>query len=187
MADFKNFNEYFQEDENMKKLFEEEKNEPPVKNYEEIPESQNMYIQKDKTKKAAGKKRPFYQKLYRLSGILFAGILLLFGFVSCVDKYKKISEEENRALAQRPAFSLKALFGGDLTVDFENYYSDNFPARSFFLSCNKKALCFSQSASFSAIAHAYFTKPSNRVITVLALFDFCICFLNSILINLHAA
>lgn len=138
MADFKNFNEYFQEDENMKKLFEVEKSETPVKNYEEIPESQNKYIQKDKTKKAAGKKHPFYQKLYRLSGILFAGILLLFGFVSCVDKDKKISEEENRALAQRPAFSLKALFDGDLTVDFENYYSDNFPARSFFLSCNKK-------------------------------------------------
>ena len=50
MADFKNFNEYFQEDENMKKLFGEEKSEPPVKNYEEIPESQNMIIHKGKTK-----------------------------------------------------------------------------------------------------------------------------------------
>ena len=138
MADFKKFNEYFQEDENMKKLFGEEKSEPPVKNYEEIPESQNMNIHKGKTKNTAGRKHPLYQKLYRLSAILFAGSLLLFGFVSCVDKDKKISEEENRALAQRPAFSLKALFSGDLTVDFENYYSDNFPARSFFLSCNKK-------------------------------------------------
>ena len=116
MADFKNFNEYFQEDENMKKLFGEEKSEPPVKNYEEIPESQNMNIHKGKTKNTAGRKHPLYQKLYRLSAILFAGSLLLFGFVSCVDKDKKISEEENRALAQRPAFSLKALFSGETEV-----------------------------------------------------------------------
>lgn len=89
-------------------------------------------------KKPVKKKRALYLRLYRLSCILFAGILMLFGFISCVDKDKKVSEAENRALAQRPSFSFKDLFSGKLTVDFENYYSDNFPARNFFINRNQK-------------------------------------------------
>ncbi len=143
MSDFKNFNEYFQEDENMKKLFEEQEPESPPVEYEEKPEEQNNYINQNVQSAAPmRKKRPLYLRLYRLSALLFAGILMLFGFISCVDKNKTISEEENRKLAQRPPFSLKALFSGDLTVDFENYYSDNFPGRSFFISCNKKINSF---------------------------------------------
>ncbi|MBQ7596623.1 MAG: hypothetical protein IJU45_08170 [Clostridia bacterium] len=139
MSDFKNFNEYFQEDENMKKLFEEKEPEAPAKDYEEKPEEQNDYLQPNGQSQAPKrKKHALYLRLYRLSAILFAGILVLFGFISCVDKDKTVSKEENRTLAQRPAFSLKALFSGDYTVDFENYYSDNFPARSFFIACNKK-------------------------------------------------
>ncbi len=76
--------------------------------------------------------------LYALSAVLFTGILLGVGIFSFFDEDKKISESENRVLAQRPAFSVGALFSGKYTVDFENYYSDNFPAREFFIKINSK-------------------------------------------------
>lgn len=139
MSDYKNFNEYFQEDENMKKLFTDNEPVSPAADNGEPDYTQGNYAQATEIrKKNPPKKRALYLRLYRLSGILFAGILLLFGFISCIDKDKTVSEQENRTLAQRPSFSFKALFSGDFTVDFENYYSDNFPARNFFISCNKK-------------------------------------------------
>ena len=85
-----------------------------------------------------GKKIPLLKGLYRLSAVLFAAILVLFGFVSAVDKNKTVSKEENRKLAEKPKFSFSSLFKGEYTVDFENFYSDNFPARSFFMSCSNK-------------------------------------------------
>lgn len=85
-----------------------------------------------------GKKIPLLKRLYRLSAVLFAAILVLFGFVSAVDKNKTVSKEENRKLAEKPKFSFSSLFKGEYTVDFENFYSDNFPARSFFMSCSNK-------------------------------------------------
>ncbi len=76
--------------------------------------------------------------LYVASAVFFAGILSVFGIISFFDKDKLISESENRTLAQRPDFSVSALFSGKYTVDFENYYSDNFPARDFFIGANGK-------------------------------------------------
>lgn len=76
--------------------------------------------------------------LYATSAILFVGVLLVFGIVSFFDKDKLISESENRTLAVKPSFSFTSLFNGKYTVDFENYYSDNFPAREFFINVNGK-------------------------------------------------
>lgn len=76
--------------------------------------------------------------LYAASALLFTGVLLVFGVISFVDEDKLISQAENRALAQKPAFTLSALFSGEYTVAFENYYSDNFPARDLFIGVNSK-------------------------------------------------
>lgn len=93
---------------------------------------------KKKYKESPARKLPLLTKLYKASVVMFAAILVLFGFISAVDKNKTVSEEENRALATKPKFSFSSLFKGEYTVAFENFYSDNFPARSFFISCNSK-------------------------------------------------
>ena len=85
-----------------------------------------------------GKKIPLLKRLYRLSAVLFAATLVIFGFISAVDKNKTVSKEENRKLAERPKFSFSSLFSGEYTVAYEDFYSDNFPARSFFMSCSNK-------------------------------------------------
>ena len=59
--------------------------------------------------------------------------IVFFCVFSFADKDKKISEDENRALKQRPAFSASALFSGKLTAEFNDYYSDQFPLRDFFV------------------------------------------------------
>lgn len=85
-----------------------------------------------------GKKIPLITKLYIVSAVLFSLTLFITGFISVVDKDKTVSKAENRALAKRPEFSFAALKDGSYTVDFENYYSDNFPARDFFIKVNRK-------------------------------------------------
>ncbi|MCI5592204.1 MAG: DHHW family protein [Ruminococcus sp.] len=84
------------------------------------------------------KKIPLITKLYMVSAALFAFTLFVMGFISIADKDKTVSKAENRALAKRPEFSFAALKDGSYTVDFENYYSDNFPARDFFIKVNRK-------------------------------------------------
>ena len=79
----------------------------------------------------------FTKILYKVSAAVFAAVLVILGFVSVVDKDKTVSESENRALAKRPKLTASAVFGGDFSVDFENYYSDNFPARDFFIKLNQ--------------------------------------------------
>ena len=79
----------------------------------------------------------FTKVLYKVSAAVFAAVLVILGFVSVVDKDKTVSESENRALAKRPKLTSSAVFGGDFSVDFENYYSDNFPARDFFIKLNQ--------------------------------------------------
>lgn len=76
--------------------------------------------------------------MYVASAVLFTGVLLVFGVISCFDEDKLISQTENRTLASKPDFSLSALFSGKFAVEFENYYSDNFPSRDFFIGVNGK-------------------------------------------------
>lgn len=76
--------------------------------------------------------------LYAASAVLFCCVLTVFGVISFVDEDKLISETENRALAARPQLTLSAIFSGKYTVEYENYYSDNFPMRDFFIGVNGK-------------------------------------------------
>jgi hypothetical protein len=49
---------------------------------------------------------------------------------------QQVSAEENRTLHQMPAFSWSALASGRLTRDFEEFFSDQFPFRAFFIQAN---------------------------------------------------
>ncbi len=62
-------------------------------------------------------------------------IIVLFA-VSVFDTDKTVSEKENRALATFPEFSLSAVFSGQFSGDFEEYYSDTFPLRDVLLDVN---------------------------------------------------
>lgn len=74
--------------------------------------------------------------------LIFVIPLTIFGVVSVMDKDKTLSELENRALKQAPEFTVNALFNGEFTKDFDEYYADTFPLRDFFLSINKKITVF---------------------------------------------
>jgi len=49
------------------------------------------------------------------------------------------SENENRMLARAPKFSLRALFSGNFTEDFEDYVTDQFPFRDSWLDLKSRA------------------------------------------------
>lgn len=80
--------------------------------------------------------------LSKLAVILFVVPIILMGFISIIDKDATISKEENRALKKRPEFSFSELISGELTRDFDEYYSDTFPARSGFMKISKKITAF---------------------------------------------
>ncbi len=63
-------------------------------------------------------------------------IFALF-FVSLVDVDATESVDENRKLADFPAFSFPALMKGDFTANFETYYSDTFPFRENLLGASR--------------------------------------------------
>lgn len=65
--------------------------------------------------------------------VLFLAPLLLLGCISVFDRDQQFSMKENRALKQKPPLSAAALFSGEYTREFENYYSDNFPFREAFM------------------------------------------------------
>ncbi len=65
-----------------------------------------------------------------------APIFALF-FIAMLDTDATRSEDENRALADFPAFSLSALADGKFTADFETYYADTFPFRESLLGSSR--------------------------------------------------
>ena len=64
--------------------------------------------------------------------------LYLLTLVNIVWPNQAVSADENRTLKQRPAFSLKALANGSYTLEFEEFFSDQFPFRSFFVQTNQQ-------------------------------------------------
>ena len=60
---------------------------------------------------------------------VFLGFIAAFFILRLCLPVSEFSERENRYLAQRPAFSLAALFSGRFTEDFESYTTDQFPFR----------------------------------------------------------
>ncbi|MEA4888232.1 MAG: DHHW family protein [Clostridiaceae bacterium] len=51
---------------------------------------------------------------------------------------QQVSADENRTLAQMPSFSWPKLASGEWTQEFENYFSDQFPMRNFFINSNQR-------------------------------------------------
>lgn len=86
---------------------------------------------------------PFALPLLRYSrvGVALLAILLavtMFFFVfSIFDTDATVSEQENRKLAAKPAFSVSSLLDGEYIPRLESYYSDTFPMRNFFLTVNQ--------------------------------------------------
>ena len=77
------------------------------------------------------------------AGAVLITVLLVIPLVflcvfSFIDKDKDISKDENRKLKQRPHFSFVELFNGNLTGEFDEYYSDQFPFRDFFVGIHLK-------------------------------------------------
>ncbi len=64
--------------------------------------------------------------------VIFA-ILAAISIGSIVMPDRQFSPNENRYLEQRPAFSLKALFGGSYTADVEEYTADQIVLRDFWM------------------------------------------------------
>lgn len=86
---------------------------------------------------------PFALPLLRYSrvGVGLLAFLLavtMFFFVfSIFDTDATVSEQENRKLAAKPAFSVSSLMAGEYIPKLESYYSDTFPMRNFFLTVNQ--------------------------------------------------
>lgn len=76
-------------------------------------------------------------KISRISGLITIGIFLLvvmgFFVATIIKPDKSFSDNENRVLAERPEFSLKNLFEGDFTTEYETYITDQFIARDNFI------------------------------------------------------
>ena len=79
----------------------------------------------------------FAKVLYVISIVLVAVSVLSFGIYSFCDKDIKKSESENRNLATLPEFTVEALLSGKFTAELEEYYSDQFPLRDFFIRADK--------------------------------------------------
>ena len=77
------------------------------------------------------------KKVYMVFLSLVLVSLTLFGLVSLFDRDKQISEEENRGLKQKPAFTFASFFSGDYMEELDAYYTDQFPLREQLMSVNK--------------------------------------------------
>lgn len=76
-------------------------------------------------KQAAARRRMHNMRLT----FVFLAIVAVFAIVNLIVRDRDFSENENRKLAQRPAFSAAALADGSYFSDLTTYYSDQFFAR----------------------------------------------------------
>jgi len=65
--------------------------------------------------------------------IITALFIAVFAVLVWLLPHKPFSEDENRTLQEFPKFSLEALTEGEYTADIGSFYSDQFPARRFFV------------------------------------------------------
>ena len=91
---------------------------------------------------------------YSRIGVALLAMLLavtMFFFVfSIFDTDATVSEQENRKLATKPAFTVSSLFAGEYIPKVESYYSDTFPMRNFFLTVNQGISKVTSRMSFRA-------------------------------------
>lgn len=77
------------------------------------------------------KQRKQMKRWYFVLCLFFVVPVLALFFVSVFDRDREKSG--NEMLARFPEFSVKALFSGEFTAEFEKYFSDQFPMRSVFM------------------------------------------------------
>lgn len=77
------------------------------------------------------------KKWYKLIIAVLMLWILIIGAAAIIIPDKEQSESENRALKQKPELSLKTLFSGGYTSEYEEYFADQFPARDMFSGINK--------------------------------------------------
>ena len=70
--------------------------------------------------------------------LAFVGVIITLFLISAFDTDKTVSKKENRALKQRPKFTVSAVLDGTYFSEFEEYYQDTFPYRDEFLGLNSK-------------------------------------------------
>lgn len=70
--------------------------------------------------------------------LAFVGVIITLFLISAFDTDKTVSKKENRALKQRPKFTVSAVLDGKYFSEFEEYYQDTFPYRDEFLGLNSK-------------------------------------------------
>ena len=64
---------------------------------------------------------------------VFGGTLAALFFGAVLHKPAEFSQSENRYLEQRPTFTASKLMDGSFMKDYENFITDQFPERSFFM------------------------------------------------------
>ncbi len=64
-----------------------------------------------------------------ITTVVFCALIGGLTVASLAAPTKEMSETENRSLAQLPKFTLKSLFNGDFTADYEEFITDQFIAR----------------------------------------------------------
>ena len=69
------------------------------------------------------------KKALWIEAILFLAFIFAFFILNTALPDREFSEQENRSLQQRPAFSFDELFSGQYTKDFEAYTTDQFTLR----------------------------------------------------------
>ena len=82
------------------------------------------------------------RKTKKLFIIFFSAYIAFFSLMFVILPKKDTSVNEKRKLAQLPAFSFSSLADGSYTKGLEDYFSDHFPWRDFFVGLNSYAELF---------------------------------------------
>jgi len=82
---------------------------------------------------------------YKVLISLFLIPVYLLAMINLFWPPQLISESENRALKQMPAFSFDSLLKGQFSMEFETFFSDQFPFRQFFINAHSLGVDLLQS------------------------------------------
>lgn len=90
-------------------------------------------------KRTKERRRKENRKLHLRMAYCFAGMVLLLLVASIIQPDRKVSEEENRVLAEFPRFGLESIRNKDFMTGLESYVSDQFVLRDAWI--NLKVQC----------------------------------------------
>lgn len=90
--------------------------------------------------------------------ILFTGILSVFFVLLILLPKSTTSNDEKRSLAVFPSFSIKNIQNGSYMKGLDNYVSDHFPFRTFFLA---KSTLFNRLKGFSKKEESFYTNVTQ--------------------------